>query len=97
MNLPEARRCVAWSVVFRPADPRQIAVEPDLEIRTAPQAGVVNWRHRSIDAAEVQRRLPAEVFISTTIIEGVPWLRSVGANPMADPAQVVAAVTSLSV
>ena len=76
---------------------RHIEAEPNLEIRTAPQSGVVNWRHTSIDANEVQRRLPADVFISTTTIDGEPWLRSVGANPMADAAQVVAAVASLAV
>ncbi len=75
---------------------RQIDVEPDLEVRTVPQAGVVNWRHTSIDAGEVQRQLPSDVFISTTIIDGDPWLRSVAANPMADPQRVVAAVAGLS-
>jgi len=71
---------------------RRIRGEPDLELRTAPQSGVVNWRHTMISAAEVRTRLPADVFISTTTIDGQPWLRSVGANPMADPQQVVAAV-----
>ena len=75
---------------------RHIDVEPDLEARTVPQAGVVNWRHTSIDAGEVQRRLPSDVFIATTMIDGDPWLRSVAANPMADPQRVVAAVAGLS-
>jgi L-2,4-diaminobutyrate decarboxylase len=66
-----------------------------LYARSAPQAGVLNWRHDSIPAGEVQRQLPADVFISTTTIDGEPWLRSVGSNPMADPALVVAAVEAL--
>jgi L-2,4-diaminobutyrate decarboxylase len=75
---------------------RLIGVEPALEIRSAPQAGVLNWRHVSIDAPEVQRRLPSDVFVSTTTIDGQPWLRSVGANPMADPQRVVGAVAALT-
>lgn len=75
---------------------RQIEIEPNLAIRTEPQAGVVNWRHLSIDAADVQRQLPPDVFISTTTIDGEPWLRSVSANPMADPQRVIAAVAGLS-
>ena len=74
---------------------RQVELEPDLELRSAPQAGVVNWRHRSISAADVQRSLPADVFVSTTMIDGEPWLRSVAANPMANPQQVVAAVVGM--
>lgn len=66
-----------------------------LATRTPQQAGVLNWRHRSIDAIEVQRRLPPEVFVSSTWIDGEPWLRSVGANPMADPQLVVATIANL--
>ena len=72
---------------------RIIQDEVDLELRSEPQSGVVNWRHTDIDAAEVQRRLPVDVFVSTTTIDGEPWLRSVAANPMADPQRVVSAVT----
>ena len=64
-----------------------------LEARTTPQAGVLNWRHCNIDAVAVQQGLPEDVFLSTTTIDGEPWLRSVGANPMADPRRVIAAVT----
>lgn len=63
--------------------------------RTAPQAGVLNWRHAAIDADEVQRRLPPDVFVSTTIIDGELWLRSVGANPMADPHLVASTIANL--
>ena len=75
---------------------RQIGVEADLELRTDPQAGVVNWRHRTLDAIEIQRRLPADVFISTTTIDGESWLRSVAANPMADPQKAIAGVVGFS-
>jgi L-2,4-diaminobutyrate decarboxylase len=75
---------------------RLVEAEPTLEMRTAPQTGVLNWRHVSIDAAEVQRRLPSDIFISITTIDGEPWLRSVCANPMADPRRVVNAVVSLA-
>lgn len=74
---------------------RRIAVEPRLETRTPPRAGVLNWRHLDIEATEIQRRLPPDVFVSTTVIDGEPWLRSVGANPLADPQRIVQAVASL--
>ncbi len=57
-------------------------------------SGVVAWRHldhdsRSIRAAMLD--LPPEVgaFVSTVEIDGVTWLRSVAANPLADPDRVV--------
>lgn len=74
---------------------RAVDVTADLEARTGPQAGILNWRHRVIDTAEVSARLPDEVFVSTTTIDGRPWLRSVGANPMADPLRVAQAVAAL--
>jgi L-2,4-diaminobutyrate decarboxylase len=63
-----------------------------LESRAAPSAGVLNWRHVAVAPAEIQRRLPPGVFVSTTTVAGQPWLRSVGANPNADPRLVVDAV-----
>lgn len=74
---------------------RRIAVEPRLETRAAPQSGVLNWRHVDLDAAEVQRRLPDDVFVSTTVIDGERWLRSVAANPLAEPERIVQAVATL--
>lgn len=73
-----------------------VDAHPLLQARTAPQAGVLNWRRLEHDAREVQRLLPPGVFVSTTTIDGEPWLRSVGANPMADPQRVVDAVVSVS-
>ncbi len=60
---------------------------PELEARTPPQSGVVNWRR--IDRSHPITAADQGVFVSTTTIEGEPWLRSVAANPMADPELVV--------
>jgi L-2,4-diaminobutyrate decarboxylase len=74
---------------------RLVEEHPDLEARAPPHTGVLNWRHKAISAAEVQRRLPEGVFVSVTTVGGEPWLRSVCANPMADPQRVVDAVLAL--
>ena len=74
---------------------RLVDEHPLLESRTPPQAGVLNWRRRDLDAQAVQQQLPPGVFVSTTTIDGEPWLRSVAANPLADPALVIEAVTDL--
>ncbi len=68
---------------------RLVNLHPGLEARTAPQSGVVNWRR-------LDRKLPTsdEVFVSTAVIEGETWLRSVAANPMADPDLVVSAIAN---
>lgn len=64
----------------------------DLEARTSPQSGVVNWRHGHVGAKRIQAELPESVFVSITTIDGEEWLRSVAANPNADPELVVAGV-----
>lgn len=68
---------------------------PLLDARTSPQSGVLNWRRVDMETSDVKRQLPEGVFVSTTVIGGEPWLRSVAANPLADPDQVVAAITSI--
>lgn len=55
-----------------------------------PVAGVVNWRVPGVSVDDVQDRLQG-AWMSRTDIAGEPWLRSVAANPMADPQIVVAA------
>jgi len=75
---------------------RGVDVDPALELRSLPHAGVVNWRHRSLASDEVQRRLPSDVFVSTTTIDGELWLRSVAANPLANPSLVLQTVTELT-
>jgi L-2,4-diaminobutyrate decarboxylase len=64
----------------------------DLESRSAPSSGVLCWRHKSVSVDEIKRHLPPDVVVSTTTINGEPWLRSVAANPNAEPAKVVAGV-----
>jgi L-2,4-diaminobutyrate decarboxylase len=64
----------------------------ELETRTAPQSGVVCWRHRDVEVEALKTNLPDEVFVSSTVVDSQPWLRSVAANPGADPALVVDAV-----
>jgi len=63
---------------------RMVDAHPAFEARTAPQAGVLNWRALSMSPGQLQSQLPPEVFVSTTTIDGETWLRSVGANPMAN-------------
>jgi len=70
----------------------RIAAHSELEQwGSGPGSGVVAWRHRHSDSRLLQSRLQ-DAFVSVTIIGGEPWLRSVAANPLADPDQVVAAV-----
>jgi L-2,4-diaminobutyrate decarboxylase len=64
----------------------------DLESRSAPSSGVLCWRHKSVSVEGIKRHLPDDVMVSSTTIDGEPWLRSVAANPNADPATVVAGV-----
>lgn len=63
----------------------------DFTTRSRPHTGVLCWRHNTTEASTLQARLSDDTFVSTTTIEGEQWLRSVAANPMADPATVFAA------
>jgi L-2,4-diaminobutyrate decarboxylase len=65
---------------------------PDLIARSAPRSGVVCWRHRSVPVGSIIAHLPPDVLVSTAVVDGETWLRSVAANPMADPEFVVSAV-----
>ena len=64
----------------------------DLESRAAPSSGVLCWRHKRVRVDDIKRHLPDDVMVSSTTIDGEAWLRSVAANPSADPARVVAGV-----
>ena len=68
-----------------------IEASNDFTPRSRPHTGVLCWRHDTVEAGALQTHLPADVFVSTTTVEGEQWLRSVAANPMADPSAVVAA------
>ncbi len=61
----------------------------DFIARSTPRSGVVCWRHTSVTPEQIKASLLGEVFVSTTVVEGEPWLRSVAANPMANPAAVI--------
>jgi L-2,4-diaminobutyrate decarboxylase len=69
-----------------------VMAHADLELRSAPNCGVVCWRHKSVSIDDIKRHLPDDVMVSSTTINGEPWLRSVAANPNANPAKVVAGV-----
>ncbi len=69
-----------------------ITANADLELRSAPNCGVLCWRHKSVSVDDIKRHLPDDVMVSSTTINGEPWLRSVAANPNANPAKVVAGV-----
>lgn len=48
------------------------------------RSGVIVWRPRQVRAEEVRARLQ-QAWVSLTEIDGEMWLRSVAANPSADP------------
>jgi L-2,4-diaminobutyrate decarboxylase len=58
---------------------------------SGPGTGVVAWRHTDVKARLIQSRLQG-AFVSVTSIGGRDWLRSVAANPLADPERVINAV-----
>ncbi len=60
----------------------------DLELFAPPTTGVVLWRPRDADARVIRAR-PQRVYVSLTEVAGEAWLRSVAANPLADPRLVV--------
>lgn len=68
-----------------------VAAHPDLRLRRPHVTGVVNFNVAGVDPRHVQQHL-ADAWVSITDISGTPWLRSVAANPHADPNAVVAAV-----
>lgn len=65
-----------------------VSEHPDLEPFNAPSTGVLAWRAIGRDPDRVQRNLRG-AFVSLTTLDGERWLRSVTANPNADPELVV--------
>ena len=65
--------------------------EPDLELFAPPSTGVVLWRPAGAPARDVRDRLEG-AFVSLSTVHDETWLRSVAANPNADPGLVVDAV-----
>jgi L-2,4-diaminobutyrate decarboxylase len=69
-----------------------VEADPRLELFSRPETGVVVWRPRDAgELAELRERMERG-FVSLTTAGGERWLRSVSANPMADPELVVADV-----
>ena len=65
--------------------------EPRLELFAPPPTGVVLWRPADAEAAGIHARTRG-AFVSLTTVHGETWLRSVAANPNADPDLVIDAV-----
>jgi L-2,4-diaminobutyrate decarboxylase len=68
-----------------------VEADPSLELRARPQTGVVLWRTVHGDPLRIKSRL-RDAFVSVVELSGRRWLRSVAANPLADPELVVRSV-----
>jgi L-2,4-diaminobutyrate decarboxylase len=68
-----------------------VEASEEFELFGQPVTGIVLWRPRKVSIKEMLPMIE-EAMISTTVIDGVRWLRSVAANPMVDAAKVFAAV-----
>ncbi len=67
-----------------------ILAAPELQLWRRPVTGVVNWRPREASPGDLRARL-RDAWVSVAPIDGETWLRSVAANPRADPAHVIRA------
>lgn len=72
-----------------------IGDEPALELWGEPASGIVVWRPVGADPDAARARL-TDAWVSVSTLEGERWLRSVAANPWADPDLVVRAVLAAS-
>jgi len=81
----------AMDLADRLAD--EIRRRDELELRHAPQTGVVLWRAPGRDPRAVRDRLSG-AFVSVADLDGQTWWRSVAANPNADPERVVSAAVA---
>ena len=78
------------------ADELANLVEADerFELFARSKTGIVCWRPTAdVDVRELRDAAASEVWISTTLIDGDVWLRSVAANPSADPEALFAVVS----
>lgn len=69
----------------------RVGRERDLTTFAAPVTGILLWRAAGVEVAELRRRMRG-AFVSLSSVHGETWLRSVAANPNADPDRVVDAV-----
>lgn len=65
--------------------------EEEIILLAMPTTGVTVFRPKNISTEEFYQRLPAGM-LSTCIVEGEHWLRSVAANPMADMDKIIDAI-----
>ena len=65
--------------------------EENIVLLTMPTTGVTVFRPTNISTEQLYQRLPAGM-LSTCIVEGEHWLRSVAANPMADMDKIIDAI-----
>ncbi|MGB3613313.1 MAG: pyridoxal-dependent decarboxylase, partial [Elainellaceae cyanobacterium] len=63
----------------------------NIELWAMPTTGVTVFRPRHSTTEDLYRRLP-EGMLSTSMVQGDRWLRSVAANPMADIDPIIAAI-----
>lgn len=84
-------RCMAIAAELA----RLVAGHEQLELFAKPAAGVVLWRARNVDPRALRERLQG-AFVSLADLGGDLWLRSVSANPHADPALVFERVLTAS-
>ena len=62
---------------------------------TGPGTGVVAWRLAGVESRAIRSRLEVDL-VSVTNIDGKDWLRSVAANPLADPERIINAVLAVA-
>ena len=65
--------------------------EKDIILLAMPTTGITLFRPTNINTEQLYQRLPAGM-LSTCIVEGEHWLRSVAANPMADMDKIIDAI-----
>ena len=69
-----------------------VEAEERLELCSGPETGIVVWRPLGDFDLDALRDGMERGFVSITVLDGERRLRSVSANPMADPELVVAEV-----
>lgn len=70
-----------------------VAADDRFELWGPNVSGMVAWRPRGFEPAALRNAM-RDAFVSVTSIDGSDWLRSVAANPCADPDRVMAAAAT---
>ncbi len=72
---------------------RHIAADPKFELWAPPETGVIAWRPRGEDVADLRASLARQgYFVSQTKLNGEEWLRSVAIHPKIDVDAIYEAV-----